>query len=77
MHCDIRLRVSMTCTFTIKQGTHVPVVTCSQLYDAYRLLCPFNTTDCKGVRGSVDRALGSRFSGRRFESRHRQILFYL
>ena len=75
MHCDIRLRVSMTCTFTIKHGTHVPVVTCSQLYDAYRLLCPFNTTNCKGVRGSVDRALESRFSGRRFESRRRQILF--
>ena len=54
MHCDIRLRVSVTCTFTIKHGTHVPVVTCSHLYDAYRLKCPFNTTDCKGVRGSVD-----------------------
>ena len=25
MHCDIRLRVSVTCTFTIKHGTHVPV----------------------------------------------------
>ena len=32
MHCDIRLRVSVTCTFTIKHGTHVPVVTCSHLY---------------------------------------------
>ena len=29
MHCDIRLRVSVTCTFTIKHGTHVPVVPCS------------------------------------------------
>ena len=28
MHCDMSLRVSVTCTFTIKQGTHVPVVTC-------------------------------------------------
>ena len=39
MHCDIRLRVTVTCTFTIKHGTHVPVrvVTCSHLYDAYRL----------------------------------------
>ena len=27
MHCDIRLRVSVACTFTIKHGTHVPVVT--------------------------------------------------
>ena len=27
--CDIRLRVSVTCTFTIKHGTHVRVVTCS------------------------------------------------
>ena len=27
MHCDIRLRVSFTCTFTIKHGTHVHVVT--------------------------------------------------
>ena len=33
----VRLRVSVTCTFTIKHGTHVPVVTCSHLYDAYRL----------------------------------------
>ena len=32
MHCDIRLRVSVTCTFTIKHGTRVPVVTCSHLY---------------------------------------------
>ena len=23
MHCDICLRVSVTCTFTIKDGTHV------------------------------------------------------
>ena len=37
MHCYIRLRVSVTCTFTIKHGTHVPVVTCSHIYDAYRL----------------------------------------
>ena len=37
INCDIRLRVSVTCTFTIKHGTHVPVVTCSHLYDAYRL----------------------------------------
>ena len=37
MHRDIRSRVSVTCTFTIKHGTHVPVVTCSHLYDAYRL----------------------------------------
>ena len=26
MHCDIRLRVSVTGTFTIKHGTHVPVL---------------------------------------------------
>ena len=26
MDCDIRLRVSVTCTFTIKHGTHVPIV---------------------------------------------------
>ena len=75
MHCDIRLRVSVTCTFTIKHGTHVPVVTCSHLYDAYRSKCPFHTTDCKGVRGSVDRVLASGSRGRRFESRRRQILF--
>ena len=49
MHCDIRLRVSVTCTFTIKHSTHVPIVTCSHLYNAYRLYCHFNTTDCKGV----------------------------
>ena len=66
MHCDIRLRVSVTCTFTIKHGTHVPVVTCAVV--TY-------TTDCKGVRGSVDRVSDSRFKGRRFESRCRQILF--
>ena len=76
MHCDIRLRVSVTCDFTIKHGTHVPVVTCSHLYDAYRLYCPFNTTDCKGVRGSVDRVLDSGIRGRRFESRRRQILYF-
>ena len=33
---------------------------------------PFNTTDCKGVRGSVDRVSNSRF-----ESRRRQILFFI
>ena len=38
---------------------------------------PFNTTDCKGLRGSVDRVSDSRFKGRRFESRRRQILFFL
>ena len=39
MHCDIRLRVSVTytCTFIIKHGTHVPIATCSHLYDAYWL----------------------------------------
>ena len=37
MHCDIRLRVSVTCTFTIKHGTHVPIATYNHLYDAYRL----------------------------------------
>ena len=35
----------------------------------------FNTTDCKGVRASVDRVSDSGFKGRRFESRRRQILF--
>ena len=34
---ELRLRVSVTCTFTIKHGTHVPFVTCSHLYDAYQL----------------------------------------
>ena len=38
MHCDIRLRVSVTCTFTIKHGTQVPIATYNHLYDAYRLL---------------------------------------
>ena len=77
MHCDIRLRVSVTCTFTIKHGTHVPVVTCSHLYDAHRLQSPFNTTDCRGVRGSEDRVSDSGFRGRRFESRRRQILVFI
>ena len=76
MHCKIRLRVSVTCTFTIKHGTHVPIATCSHLYDAYRLLCPFNTIDCKGVRGSMDRVSDSGFMGRQFESRRRQKLLF-
>ena len=61
--------------FHNKHGTHVPVVTCSHLYDAHRLKWPFNTTDCKGLRGSVDRVSDSGFKGRRFESRRRQLLF--
>ena len=77
MHCDKRLRVSVTCTFTIKHCTHVPIATCSHLYDAYRLYCPFNTTDCKDLRGSVNRVSDSGFRGREFESRSRQILFFI
>ena len=42
MHCDIRLRVSVTCTFTIKHGTHVPVVTCSHLYHEYVTRIDYN-----------------------------------
>ena len=70
MHSDLRLRVNVTCTFTIKHGTHVPVVTYSHLYDACRLLCPFHTTDCKGVRGSVDRVSASGLRVRRDGSNH-------
>ena len=41
----------------------------------YMTRIDYNTTDCKRVRGSVDRVLDSGFRGRRFESRRRQILF--
>ena len=46
---DIRLRVSVTCTFTIKHGTHVPIATCSHLYDAHdytALLTPLIAKAC-------------------------------
>ena len=36
-----------------------------------------NTTDCKGLRGSGDRASDSGFRGREFESRRRQVLFFI
>ena len=43
MHCDIRLRVSVTCSFTIKHGTHVlvlHVVTYMTRIDYNALLTP-------------------------------------
>ena len=49
MHCDIRLRVSVTCTFTIKHGTHVPivyVVTDMTLIDYNALLTPLIAKAC-------------------------------
>ena len=49
MHCDIRLRVSVTCTFTIKHGTHVPVlhvVTYMTRIDYNALLTPLFAKAC-------------------------------
>ena len=42
MQCGLRLRVSVTCTFTIKHGTHVPVVTCSHLQKMYMTRVDYN-----------------------------------
>ena len=46
MHCDIRLRVSVTCTFTIKHGTHVPVLTFMTRIDYKALLTPLFAKAC-------------------------------
>ena len=49
MHCDIRLRVSVRCTFSIKHGTHVPiahVVTYMTHIDYNALLTPLIAKAC-------------------------------
>ena len=49
MHCDIRLRVSVTCTLTIKNGTHVPVlhvVTYMTRIGYYALFTPLIAKAC-------------------------------
>ena len=78
MHCDIRLRVSVTRTFTIKHGTHVPLLHVVTYMTRIGYNALFTPLICKGMRGSVDRASASRFRGRRFEHcGSRQILFFI